>query len=336
MSVNSNKLSMSLITPAYNNPEEVKKLLASVQPEVLKDRTLEAIVVDDCSSDDSIRKVAQESGFARYIRLDRNSGPAVARNVGAKSAKNEILVFVDSDVILNSDTLPRIRNKFSQDKSVAIFGGEYDLEPANPSFTTKFKSLMVCSWRPRENVVTDFLTRVGAIRKNIFDEMGGFDTNLRTAAVEDYEFARRLMNKGYIISYDPTLTVKHHFPEFKSQIRTFFHRSFMWIYIFKKYKKFDNTCTTPLIAIAQTCGFLSSLLLIIAVININFIYASLFFLILFVLTNLRFFKLTFKYEGLVFTLRSIPMALILSCSIFLGGILGVVYYFLYEGVLKKN
>ena len=142
---NPNKLSMSLITPAYNNADEVRKLLASIKPEFLNDPTLEVIVVDDSSSDDSIGRVVKESGFARYIRLAKNSGPAEARNIGAKSAKNEVLVFVDSDVILNSDTLSRIRDKFIHDKSVAVLGGEYDLEPANPCFSTKFKSLMVLS-----------------------------------------------------------------------------------------------------------------------------------------------------------------------------------------------
>lgn len=336
MTLNTRKVTISLITPAYNNAQEVKKLLASVRNDYLNDNTLEVIVVDDCSRDDAIVRVAQESGFARYIRLDKNSGPAVVRNVGAKAAKNDVLVFVDSDVILNSDTLSRIRERFSADDPVAILGGEYDIEPENPSFATKFKSLMVASWRPRENVVTDFLTRVGAIRRDIFEELGGFNTVLRTAAVEDYEFGRRLMNKGYTMHYDPTLTVRHHFPSFKSQIRSFFHRSFMWIYIFRKYGRFDNTCTTPLMAVSQTCGFLSVVLLPAAIIHVGFIYASLFFLLLFLLTNLRFFSLTYRHEGTFFTLKSIVAALVLSFFIFLGGISGIFYYFFYKGAFKKD
>lgn len=316
----------SLITPAYNNPEEVRKLLDSIRPEAMKDKTLEAIVVDDCSKDRSLEKVVNESGFATYLRMDSNSGPAAARNAGAKAARNEILIFLDSDVILNSDTLSRIRDKFSMDRDLAIFGGEYDIEPANPSLSTKFKSLMVRSWSPRKDMVTVFLTRLGAIRRDIFFEFGGFDTNLKTAAVEDYELGRRLMSKGHAIHYDPAVTVKHHFPTFKKQIGLFFHRAFMWIYILKKYRKFDNTCTTPLLGLAQAFGFLSALSLVLAAANMNLIYLSLLFLALFIVANARFFGLVLKYEGPLFMLAAIPMALVISCSIVMGSACGIVYY----------
>lgn len=328
-------MTFSFITPAYNNPLQVKKLLDSIRPETLKDPTLETIVVDDCSPNDSLKKIVSDSGFARYVRLDSNSGPARARNVGGMAAKNDIIIFVDSDIILNEDTLSRIRDKF-KNGSVNIFGGEYDLEPANPSIGTRFKSLMVGSWRPKEDFVTVFLTRLGAIRRDIFIKSGGFDINLTTASVEDYEFGRRLMAEGHTIHYDENVTVKHHFPSFKKQIKLFFHRSFMWIYAFEKCRKFDNTCTTPLQGVSQLCGFLSVLSLALSVVNINFLYGAVFLLTLFVATNIRFFKLTFKHEGLVFTIISVSMALILSCSIVLGAVWGVVYYFIYQKVKNKR
>lgn len=326
----------SFITPAYNNPDEVAKLLESIKPEYTNDRTLEAIVVDDCSRNDSIRKVVGGYDFARYIRLERNSGPAIARNTGAKSARNEILIFVDSDVILNNDTLSKIREKFDRDDSIEILGGEYDLVPANPSTSTTFKSLMVRSWCPKGSTVTVFLTRLGAIKKSIFDKFGGFDAELKTASVEDYELARRLTKSGYAIYYDSSLTVKHHFPSFRSQLKLFFHRSFMWIYIFRKHGQFDNTCTTPLQAVTQLCGFFAVIFLLLGIAQIKYFSVFLIFLALFIMTNLKFFKLAFEHEGLIFALKSVPMCLAISCSIVLGSAWGVIYYFLYKGVAKER
>jgi GT2 family glycosyltransferase len=336
MSANSKGSSFSIITPAYNNPEEVRKLLDSVRPEILNDPTLEMIVVDDCSKDDSLMKVARESGFAEYMRLEKNSGPAEARNAGARAAKNDLLIFVDSDVVLNKDTFPRIREKFAGDGSIQVFGGEYDLEPANPSLSTRFKSLMVASWRPKGGTVSVFLTRLGVIKKSIFTDMGGFDTSLRTASVEDYEFARRLINKGYAIHYDPAVTVTHHFPSFKKQIKLFFHRSFMWVYIFRRYGGFDNTCTTPLQGASQLFGFLASAFFVLALVNIRLMYVALLLLALFILTSLRFFSLALKEKGILFTLVSVPMSLAISCSIVLGAAWGLLYYFLIGGSTKKN
>lgn len=316
----------SFITPAYNNPQEVKKLLDSIRPEFQKDPTIEVLVVDDCSKDDGLRKIAAESGFAKYIRLEKNSGPARARNVGAEAAKNDILIFVDSDVVLNEDTLQRIRDKF-RDEKVGILGGEYDLEPANPSPAARFKALMVASWRPKENFVTVFLTRIGAIKKEIFAKFGGFDASLKTASVEDYEFGRRLMDAGHILYYDPAITVRHHFPPFRKQVKLFFHRAFMWVYTFRRCGKFDNTCTTPLQGISQLCGFLAIVSLSLSAVNIKLLFVSAAFLVIFVLTSSRFFLSTLEHEGLIFTLRAIIMALIISCSIALGALWGVIYYF---------
>lgn len=329
-------ISLSLITPAYNNAEEVMKLIESARAEASMDSNFELIVIDDCSKDDSIRLVSEKAGYVRYLRMDKNSGPAAARNAGARIAKNDIIVFLDSDVILNSDTLSRVKDRFRTDEKISILGGEYDIEPANPSLGTKFKSLMVRSWMPSGNTVTVFLTRLGAIKRDIFNELGGFDINLRTASVEDYEFGRRLMEKGYTIYYDPDITVKHHFPPFRKQVELFFHRAFMWIYVFKRHGKFDNTCTTPMDGVSQVFGFLSTISLMSGLLYPNLMYPGILFLLLFIITDYRFFKLTLKNEGFVFTLEAIPMALIISCSIVLGSAWGVVYYFLCNNSLGKK
>jgi glycosyltransferase involved in cell wall biosynthesis len=326
---------VSIVTPAYNNAEELRKLLESVRAKASDYPGLEVIVVDDCSGDDSVRNVAEDdrfNDFTRYIRMEWNAGPAAARNAGAKAAKNDLIIFMDSDCILNDDTLSRTMKRFKEDASVSILCGEYDLTPANPSIATRFKALMVWSWCPQGGSVTDFFTRVGAIKKSVFMETGGFDTNLKTASVEDYEFARRLMAKGYTIFHDPRINVRHHFPLFRDQIRLFFHRAFMWISVFKKYGKFDNSCTTPLQGISQACGFLSCLFFTASALNARFALLAFLFLALFIITNIRFFKIVYENDGANLTALSVLMSLVISCSVTLGAAWGVLYFYIYAPV----
>jgi GT2 family glycosyltransferase len=328
-------MKMSIVTPAHNNPEQVSKLLRSIYPEKVNDRDLEVIIVDDGSSDDSIRRIVEKNNPATYIRLNENRGPAAARNIGAKLAKNDILLFLDSDVVLNRDTLSKITEKFNKDSPVKILCGEYDFEPENRSFFTRFKAIMARSWIPGGNTITVFVARLGAIRKDIFNKLGGFDEGIKTASSEEWEFGRRLINAGFTINYDPAITVKHHFPTFKRQMILFFHRSFMWLHVFRKSGKFDNTCTTPIQAVAQICGFLAVFFMIISVFRISAIFMSLFFLLLFITMNIRFFKLAFMREGLIFTLLSLPPALILSCSIVFGGLWAACRLF-YSGLTGRS
>src|SRR5215471_6315597 len=69
------------------------------------------IVVDDASTDDSAA-VAEEAG-ASVIRLPVHVGCYSARNTGAATSNADVLVFLDADVSLRDDTLPRIRAHFA-------------------------------------------------------------------------------------------------------------------------------------------------------------------------------------------------------------------------------
>lgn len=321
---------ISIITPAYNNADQVKKLLESVRPDISRGEGPEVIVVDDGSAADAVREVVESSGIARYVRLDKNSGPAKARNEGAKLAKGDILLFVDSDVIFYPSTFSRIKQRFENDPHLNALCGEYDYEPENKSFSTKFKALVSRSWAPLGDTITVFVARLGAIRKSVFDDMGGFDDTIKTASSEEWEFGRRLIAGGITINYDQTIKVRHHFPLFRRQIALFFYRSYMWIGVFKKHGRFDNTCTTPLQAIAQIVGVFSITVFGISLFNVSLMPAAFVLIALFVAMNTRFFKLAAQNEGIVFAVFSLPLMLILSCAVVAGSAIGIICYYLFQ------
>ncbi|MGN6682143.1 MAG: glycosyltransferase, partial [Streptosporangiaceae bacterium] len=80
---------------------------------------LKVIVVDDASEDASaIAKVARKSG-AEIVRLDRNVGPAAARNAGLDRVSTPYVAFVDSDVQVTTGTLLSLTAHFA-DPQVAL------------------------------------------------------------------------------------------------------------------------------------------------------------------------------------------------------------------------
>lgn len=92
----------SLIMPIYNKLPRLKLVIASIIGQTAAHDTFEVIFVDDGSTDgtqsffESIKLPFQY----QYIRI-QNSGRAVARNTAIQMAENEILIFVDDDVILH-------------------------------------------------------------------------------------------------------------------------------------------------------------------------------------------------------------------------------------------
>lgn len=94
----SNAPTISIITPCYNLEQYLGRTIESVQAQTLG--AWEMIIVDDCSTDDSIkiaRQYAKDDQRIHVITLDDNSGSSKARNVGLDHAKGRYITFIDGD-----------------------------------------------------------------------------------------------------------------------------------------------------------------------------------------------------------------------------------------------
>ena len=99
---------VSIIIAIYNRKDELFELLQSLSFQTDKD--FEVIIVDDGSKINLLPTVEifQENMNIQFFRKD-NSGPGLSRNYGARRAKNDWLVFVDSDVIVDKDYIQNIK-----------------------------------------------------------------------------------------------------------------------------------------------------------------------------------------------------------------------------------
>ena len=101
-------VAISVIIPVYNAERFLQSSLEHLGLSGFRD--FECIVVDDGSSDNSAQ-VGRQFG-ATVLSTGGRRGPAYARNLGAKSAKGEILFFIDADVCVSANTLERVLANF--------------------------------------------------------------------------------------------------------------------------------------------------------------------------------------------------------------------------------
>lgn len=137
-------------------------------------------------------------------------GPAHARNLGARLATGDLLLFVDADITIPVDTLQQIRAAFTAEPELTALFGSYDTTPGATNFLSQYKNLLhhYMHQTAREDAST-FWAGCGAIRRAAFLALGGFNERYRQPSVEDIDLGVRLRQAGYRIRLCKTLQVTH-------------------------------------------------------------------------------------------------------------------------------
>lgn len=148
---------------------------------------------------------------ALLLQTGERSGPAAARNLAARQARNPILLFVDADVTVHPDVPERMRAHFQNDPDLAAVFGSYDATPAAPGLVSRFRNLLHHhTHTSHPGPATSFWAGCGAVRRDRFLALGGFDAMaFRKPSIEDIEFGLRLSDAGGSILLDPTIQCTH-------------------------------------------------------------------------------------------------------------------------------
>lgn len=199
-------LTVSVIIPVYNGGTSFHNCLSSLMKAVTP--STEVIVVADGDTDGSWL-VAENFGV-KVIRIPTSGGLAKARNIGARAAVGDILFFVDADVVIYPDTISKVLKAFEIQPDLTALIGSYDDAPGSNNFLSQYKNLFhhYTHQRAKEEAST-FWGACGAIRRQVFLSMGGFDENYRRPSIEDIELGCRLKAAGYSIKLYKDIQVKH-------------------------------------------------------------------------------------------------------------------------------
>ncbi len=120
-------MSVTIIMPSYNSEKFIIESVESVLVQTYSN--WELIIVDDCSPDSSnhiIMKYVDSDHRIKLIKLEKNSGPAVARNTAIEAANGRYIAFLDSDDVWLPNKLEK-QIKFMQDNDLAFTYSSYKL-----------------------------------------------------------------------------------------------------------------------------------------------------------------------------------------------------------------
>lgn len=238
-SIDAGWLTVSLIVPVHNGGAAFVRCMESVR--AADPAPDEVIVVLDGSTDGSA-DVAQRAG-AKVLRTPAQSGPAAARNLGAHVARSEILFFVDADVAIGRGAVGQVILTFREHPELAGLIGSYDDAPMASNFLSQYKNL--CHHYVHQHArsaASTFWGACGAVRREVFLPLGGFDKAYRRPSIEDIELGYRMTAAGHRIRLCKDLQVKHlkRWGAFSLFCSDFFDRALPWTALIVRSGRFEN------------------------------------------------------------------------------------------------
>ena len=212
-------MNFSIIIVNHNTKELTKNCVNSV----LKNRvggSVEILIVDNASRDGSARMLRKY--FKNKITLienKENKGFGAANNQGAAAANGKYLFFLNSDTIIKNNMFTELERSFSRDKNIGVVAPKLLLEdgdeqprafgdfpnPTNVIFE-KFKPPAGYRNNPFE---VDWASGAAlAVKKSIFERLGGFDEKF-FMYFEDVDLCKRIKESGYKILVNPRASLTH-------------------------------------------------------------------------------------------------------------------------------
>jgi glycosyltransferase involved in cell wall biosynthesis len=199
---------LSAIVPVLDGGDNFARCLAALTASP-PTPAWELIVVDDGSADGS-PDWARAAG-ARVLCTPRaRSGPGAARNLGATVARGEVLLFLDADVLVTPRTIGQVVAAFRREPALAALFGSYDARPGARNFLSQYKNLFHHYVHQNSSAeATTFWAGCGAIRREVFLGLGGFDPAFGRPSIEDIELGYRLTRSGYSVRLCHDIQVTH-------------------------------------------------------------------------------------------------------------------------------
>lgn len=194
-----------MIIPSYRSAGTIGACLTALLRQDIG-RSYEIIVVDS-SPDETPEIVRRDFPAVQLVHLHRQTGPELARNIGAARARGEVLAFVDSDCIAEPDWLRRLVARLEEGYEGiggATANGNGETLVSWAGYICEFREFLPGG--PVREV--EYLSpNTVAYRRETFWEAGGFPPG--TYPMEDQVFHRPLRARGARIGLDPSIVVAH-------------------------------------------------------------------------------------------------------------------------------
>jgi len=198
----------SVVVPTYNRRDSLLVALDGLDRQTASPSEFEVIVVSDGSSDGTEEAVRQRASRYRLRMLEQpNSGPAAARNHGARAACTDIIVFMDDDIEPAPSFVEEHLRAHAADPDVVIIGPQ-SMPPGerfpvwiaweHRMLERQYERFQSGEWLPGPN---NLYSGNMSLRRGLLLDAGGFD--VRYTRQEDVELGFRLAHRGATFRFVP-------------------------------------------------------------------------------------------------------------------------------------
>ena len=218
---------VSLYIPIYNGAKYLKECLKCVSQQ--KYPIDEILIIDD-GSDEELSEIVSLYPV-RLIKHEVNKGLASARNTAVQKAKNDFIMSIDVDCLIEPTWLELCMKNFQLPRIAAV--GGCMMERNNKEITERWRAVhMKHHWGEKKIVNPAFLSGSNmVIRKEVFEKTGLYNERYKTN-YEDVDMSSRIREKGYDLIYEPDAKAWH---IKEDTVRTLLESHWAWrTYLFNK------------------------------------------------------------------------------------------------------
>jgi hypothetical protein len=220
---------VSIVIVSWN----VKDLILACIQELYEKEGIEIIVVDNVSSDGSVKAIKNRFPEVRLIQNDINVGFARANNQGFKIATGEYIYILNPDTICTYESLNELRETFSLDQQIGIAGPKIyygngkiqdscarklptiftlfiqDILPFKKIFGKKFTNKFTFPYDYEKKTEVEAISGAAMlVKRQLLQRFGGFNEEFIHNG-EDLELNQRIRSKGFKIIYNPASSIIH-------------------------------------------------------------------------------------------------------------------------------
>tara|TARA_Y100001933_G_scaffold259054_1_gene308189 strand:+ start:135 stop:1052 length:918 start_codon:yes stop_codon:yes gene_type:complete len=235
-------MNVSIVIPTFNRKSILKKCLHALENQILNNLIdyYEIIVVDDGSSDGTVNWIKENQINLPHVVLyeQEHGGPALGRNLGVIKSKGDIVIFIDSDLVVVDKFLIHHVSKLEKywlkkNKKCFTYGSVIN--------TSNFENPQLEDSKITDISFAYFATGNVAISRDLLMDVGLFDTSFSLYGWEDLELGERLKKIGVQLIKCPEAKGFHWHPAFNcdqipSLINKEIERAKMALVFYQKHK----------------------------------------------------------------------------------------------------
>ncbi len=199
-----------MVVSARDSGSTLSRALAGIRASAIPGDSYEVIVVDDVSADGSVAIAARYADTVMKLS-GRRCGLAYTRNRGVEIARGDIVAFVDGDVVVRPDTLPRMLDILREQLDIGAVSASHEETSGATNFVSQYWNLLLRFGEESHAArCANFASGCGMVRRQVFLTAGMYDEwRFTTECLESAELGERLRKAGHGVLLSQDIRVTH-------------------------------------------------------------------------------------------------------------------------------